>query len=200
MTLIQRFGSALNLNVHFHMLFQDGEIHEDSQDFIGAPCMHEDLTEEGETASKNRIARLMSVNNIQGWPRKKKRGMRGKPGLLPPGIRNRLERDFMALEPDRWLLPLRFIILHDNPIAAFCLGLVQRHVYLLQQTGQAILIPITGDTETAGLLAHFGKAVIADRDANLIRQFGSALNLNVHFHMLLGVYRTRRWRAALLLG
>lgn len=24
-TLIQRFGSALNLNVHFHMLFLDGE-------------------------------------------------------------------------------------------------------------------------------------------------------------------------------
>ncbi|MEX5147036.1 MULTISPECIES: transposase, partial [Enterobacteriaceae] len=23
-TLIQRFGSALNLNVHFHMLFLDG--------------------------------------------------------------------------------------------------------------------------------------------------------------------------------
>jgi ribosomal protein S27E len=26
-TLIQRFGSALNLNVHFHMLFLDGELH-----------------------------------------------------------------------------------------------------------------------------------------------------------------------------
>ena len=24
MTLIQRFGSALNLNIHFHMLFLDG--------------------------------------------------------------------------------------------------------------------------------------------------------------------------------
>lgn len=24
MTLIQRFGSALNLNLHFHMLFLDG--------------------------------------------------------------------------------------------------------------------------------------------------------------------------------
>lgn len=50
------------------------EIHEDSQGIIGAPRMHEDLTEEGETASKNRIARLMAVNSLQGWPRKKKRG------------------------------------------------------------------------------------------------------------------------------
>ena len=80
------------------------EIHEDSQGVIGAPRMHEDLTEEGETASKNRIARLMAVNGLQGWPRKKKRGQRGKPGLPPPGIRNHLERDFKALEPEsKWV-------------------------------------------------------------------------------------------------
>jgi len=80
------------------------EIHEDSGGIIGAPRMHEDLTEEGETASKNRIARLMSVNGLQGWPRKKKRGQRGKPGLPPPGIRNHLERDFLALEPEtKWV-------------------------------------------------------------------------------------------------
>lgn len=66
--------------------------------------MHEDLTEEGETASKNRIARLMAVNGLQGWPRKKNRGQRGKPGLPPPGIRNHLKRDFMALEPEsKWV-------------------------------------------------------------------------------------------------
>ena len=80
------------------------EIHEDSQGVIGAPRMHEDLTEEGETVSKNRIARLMSADGLQGWPRKKKRGQRGKPGLPPPGIRNHLERDFMALEPEtKWV-------------------------------------------------------------------------------------------------
>jgi hypothetical protein len=38
----------------------------------------------------------MSINALQGWPRKKQRGMRGKPGLLPAGIRNHLERDFLA--------------------------------------------------------------------------------------------------------
>lgn len=77
------------------------EIHQDSQGIIGAPRMHEDLADEGKTASKNRVARLMSVNGLQGWPRKKKRGPRGKPGLPPPGIRNHLERDFTALEPER---------------------------------------------------------------------------------------------------
>ena len=79
-------------------------IHEDSGGIIGVPRMHEDLIESGETASKNRIARLMSAHGIQGWPRKKKRGMRGKPGLPPSGIRNHLERDFLALEPEtKWV-------------------------------------------------------------------------------------------------
>jgi putative transposase len=62
------------------------------------------LSEEGETTSKNRIARLMAVNGLRGWPRKKKRGQRGKPSLLPPGIRNHLEWDFVALEPEiKWV-------------------------------------------------------------------------------------------------
>jgi len=80
-------------------------IHEDSGGIIGAPRMHEDLSEEGETASPNRVARLMSINGLQGWPRKKKRGMRSKPTVTPPGIRNHLERDFLALEPEtKWVI------------------------------------------------------------------------------------------------
>lgn len=66
--------------------------------------MHEDLTDDGETASKNRIARLMARDGLQGWPRKKKRGQRGRPGLPPPDVRNLLERDFNALEPEaKWV-------------------------------------------------------------------------------------------------
>ncbi|EAQ95913.1 Transposase [Congregibacter litoralis KT71] len=80
------------------------EIHEDSRGAIGAPRMHEDLSDAGETASKNRIARLMARDGLQGWPRKKKRGQRGRPGLPPPGVRNLLERDFNALEPEtKWV-------------------------------------------------------------------------------------------------
>jgi len=32
-TLIQRFGSALNLNIHFHMLFLDGVYTSDSSGY-----------------------------------------------------------------------------------------------------------------------------------------------------------------------
>lgn len=78
-------------------------IHNDSGGIIGAPRMHEDLAAEGETASLNRIARLMSANDIQGWPRKKGR-RQGRPTQRPVGIRNHLIRDFIALEPDtKWV-------------------------------------------------------------------------------------------------
>ena len=76
------------------------EIHADSQGILGAPRMHEDLMDAGETASKNRVARLMAADGLQGCPRKKKRGQRGQPGLPPPGVQNLSERNFSALEPE----------------------------------------------------------------------------------------------------
>lgn len=79
-------------------------LHEDSRGSLGAPRMHEDLCEAGETASKNRVARLMAINGLQGWPRKRKRGQYAKAVLPPPGVKNHLERDFTALEPEtKWV-------------------------------------------------------------------------------------------------
>ncbi|OCG92935.1 transposase, partial [Xanthomonas euvesicatoria] len=63
-----------------------------------------DLAEEGETASLNRVARLMAADGLQGWPRRKRRGQRGSPAVTPPGVVNLLERDFLALEPEtKWV-------------------------------------------------------------------------------------------------
>ncbi len=45
------------------------EVHEDSRGVIGAPRMHEDLLEEGETICQHRVARLMAAERIQGWRR-----------------------------------------------------------------------------------------------------------------------------------
>jgi hypothetical protein len=61
-TLIQRFGSALNLNIHFHMLFLEGAINENSWGGttftrIKAPC-HNDMVELVHTISQ-RIARYL---------------------------------------------------------------------------------------------------------------------------------------------
>src|SRR5690606_33321047 len=71
------------------------DIHAESQGAIGAPRLHEDLTDEGETASKCRIARLMAAEGLHGSPRKRSRGQRGKPGLPPPGVENLFARDFV---------------------------------------------------------------------------------------------------------
>lgn len=93
------------------------QIHEDSQGVIGAPRMHEDLIEEGETASKNRIARLMRVEGLQGWPRKKRRGQRGRPAATPAGIRNHLQRDFHALEPEtKWVTDITELKTHEGKL------------------------------------------------------------------------------------
>ncbi len=86
------------------LLMRIRALHEDSRGVLGAPRMHEDLVDEDETASLNRVARLMSVDGLQGWPRSKRKGPRGQPGLPPPGVRNWLERDFTALEPEtKWV-------------------------------------------------------------------------------------------------
>lgn len=67
----------------------------------GAPRMHEDLVDEGETVSLNRIARLMARERIQGWPRRKRRGFSRAATGRPAGVSNLLERNFTALEPER---------------------------------------------------------------------------------------------------
>ena len=44
------------------------EYHTASDSVMGMPRMHEVLTHEGETASRNRIARLMARNGLYGIP------------------------------------------------------------------------------------------------------------------------------------
>ena len=63
-------------------------LHQDSRGTLGAGRMQEDLVEEGLTASRNRVARLMALAGLQGWPRQKRRGQRAQPALTPPGVRN----------------------------------------------------------------------------------------------------------------
>lgn len=99
------------------LLVRIRELHEDSRGALGAPRMHDDLIDEGETASVNRIARLMALNGIQGWPRKKRRGQRAQPGLPLPGIRNLLERDFNALEPEtKWVTDITEIMTDEGKL------------------------------------------------------------------------------------
>jgi putative transposase len=86
-----------------HLLARIRDIHDDSGGIIGAPRMHEDLLDEGRRVSLNRVARIMAVNGIQGWPRKKGKG-RKRQAARPTGLKNHLERNFIALEPEsKWV-------------------------------------------------------------------------------------------------
>lgn len=99
----KRLPSARQLD-NKRLLGRIRALHEDSRGTLGAGRMQEDLADEGETASVNRVARLMAADGLYGWPRPKRRGQRGRPALTPPGVQNLLERDFMALEPEtKWV-------------------------------------------------------------------------------------------------
>ena len=92
------------------------DIHDDSGGIIGAPRMHEDLQSEGESISLNRVARLMATHGIQGWPRKKGRGQK-RQTVRPAGIKNHLERDFTALEPDtKWVTDITEIATQEGKL------------------------------------------------------------------------------------
>lgn len=83
--------------------------HVESDGVMGAGRMHEALGFEGETASLNRIARLMAGDGLFGIPQKRR--WRHKPsGVRPAHVRNHLERDFVALEPNtKWVVDITFI-------------------------------------------------------------------------------------------
>lgn len=83
--------------------------HADSDGVMGAPRMHEVLGYEGETASLNRIARLMAQDGLFGVPQKRR--WHHKPsGVRPAHVRNHLERDFVALEPNtKWVIDITYI-------------------------------------------------------------------------------------------
>ena len=85
------------------------EHHAASDSVMGAPRMHEVLGDEGESASRNRVARLMARDGLQGIPQRKQ--WRRKPsGTRPAYVRNHLERDFSATEPNtKWVTDVTYI-------------------------------------------------------------------------------------------
>ncbi len=85
------------------------EIHAESDGILGSPRMHERLRYEGETASLNRVARLMASDGLYGVPQRRR--WRKKVSLPRPGhVRNHLQRDFAALEPNtKWATDITYI-------------------------------------------------------------------------------------------
>lgn len=83
--------------------------HAASDGVMGAPRMHEVLQYSGETASLNRIARLMSADGLFGVPQRR-RWRHKRSGVRPSHVRNHLARDFAANEPNtKWVVDITYI-------------------------------------------------------------------------------------------
>ena len=92
-----------------HLLGHIRRLHIDSDGVMGAPRIWEELTYAGIPCSKNRVARLMRINQLHGVPQKTR--WRHKPSVSrPAGIQNHLQRDFSAYEPNtRWVTDITYI-------------------------------------------------------------------------------------------
>lgn len=83
--------------------------HVASDGVTGMPRMHEQLGYEGETASRNRIARLMAQDGLFDVPQRRQ-WRRKRSGARPAHVRNHLERDVLALEPNtKWVVDITYI-------------------------------------------------------------------------------------------
>lgn len=76
---------CLKVSASGYYAWQDREPSSRAQE--NAPRMHEDLRDEGETVSLNRVARLMAAEQIQGWPRRKRRGFGREVSGRPTGVK-----------------------------------------------------------------------------------------------------------------
>ncbi len=84
-------------------------LHIQSDGVLGSPRIWEELRYGGESCSQNRVARLMRTNGLQGIPQRRR--WRKKPsGSRPDHVRNRLDRDFAANEPNtKWVTDITYI-------------------------------------------------------------------------------------------
>jgi len=83
--------------------------HTDSDGVMGAPRIWEELQYAGIPCGKNRVARLMRINHLQGIPQKKRwRKKTCEP--RPRGIQNHLARNFNAHEPNtKWVTDITYV-------------------------------------------------------------------------------------------
>ena len=85
------------------------QIHADSDQVFGSPRVFDQLRYQGENCSKNRVARLMQLDGLQGIPQSKKWRKKAS-GTRPNGVENHLDRDFNADKGNsKWVTDITYI-------------------------------------------------------------------------------------------
>lgn len=95
-------------------------LHAQSDKVLGAGRIWDDLRDEGELCSLNRVARLMHVEGLKGIPCKKKHRNK-QPGTRPDRVTNHLARDFAAEEPNtKWVTDITYIRIVGGTFLYLC--------------------------------------------------------------------------------
>lgn len=85
------------------------DLHVASDGVLGRRRICEDLVDEGEICSPNRVGRLMGQAGLKGVPQRR-RWQRKANGARPGNVDNHLERDFTAPEPNHaWVTDITYI-------------------------------------------------------------------------------------------
>jgi len=85
------------------------QLHVASDGVKGSPRIWEDLRYEGESCSKNRVARIMREAGLQGIPQRRKWRKKDS-GTRPSDIHNHLDRQFVADRPNaKWVTDITYI-------------------------------------------------------------------------------------------
>lgn len=138
-------------------------IHDESDGVMGAPRIWEELLYQGQCYAKNRIARLMRINDIQGIPQKRRWKKRDS-GIRPNDINNHLERDFKAGQANtKWVTDITYIRTGEHWLylcvvidlySGIVVGWSMSHRQTRELVIQGVLMALWQRTENVPVILH----------------------------------------------
>ena len=109
-----RRGPSAREEANLQLLKQIRALHAESDGVRGSPRITDELRYRGETCSRNRVARLMRLNDLQGVPQRR-RWRKKASAPRPADVTNHLDRDFTASAPNtKWVTDITYIRTADR--------------------------------------------------------------------------------------
>jgi putative transposase len=138
-------------------------LHAESDGVLGSPRIWETLRYVGESCSKNRVARLMRVNRLQGIPQRTR--WHKKPARQrPDGVVNHLERDFAAEQANtKWVTDITYVRTDEHWLylcvvvdlySSIVVGWSMSHRQERQLVIQAVLMALWQREDHAPVILH----------------------------------------------
>lgn len=149
--------------VNAALVEQIKNIHQESDGVFGYPRIWDELRYDGQEVGRNRVARLMRINNIQGIPQSR-RWRKKSSGDRPNAVRNHLDRNFQSDTPNtKWVTDITYIRtgegwlylavvidLFTRKVVGWSMSHTQDHQLVLQ----AVLMAVWQRTDRSTVLLH----------------------------------------------